>query len=209
MIFDYQLAPINTGREKVLEYLKEQHAKYPDYKVLDIGGSCNCWAKEYVTHIIDFIDCPPGLEDKSYTKLDFESLDGINVLDRYNKYFDFIICTHTLEDMLNPTVLVSLMGNMGVEGFIAVPSKYSELSKHESCYGLGGYLGYHHHHWIWDMVDGVLTAYPKMPFLEHINFVIPTEKQGTEINFRWRNTIPCRKVITDKMLMHKEYLKLI
>lgn len=62
-------------------------------------------------------------------------------------------------------VTLRMLGRIALEGFIAVPSKYVELSHPE-----GPWLGYSHHRWICSMRSGVLKLYPKLRFFLKICF---------------------------------------
>ncbi len=62
-----------------------------------------------------------------------------------NKQFDFVICSHTLEDIRDPIFLCSEMTRIGKKGYIEVPSQLLELTR-----GIANnsYCGYYHHRWL-------------------------------------------------------------
>ena len=86
-----------------------------------------------------------------------------------------------------------------LEGFIAIPSKHSELHRHE-----GPWRGYIHHRWIYDIKDGNFLGYPKQCFLEHMGYIdewtIKNPKQGREeLQFFWKDEIKLNVVNNDHL----------
>ena len=64
--------------------------------------------------------------------------------------FDFVICSHTLEDIRDPIYACSEIIRVGKAGYIEVPSRLEEQS-----YGFQGpWVGWGHHHWLIDVSDG-------------------------------------------------------
>jgi len=65
-----------------------------------------------------------------------------------DKRFDFVICSHTLEDVRDPIWVCSELNRIGKAGYIEVPSRLEEQS-----YGVQGpWVGWGHHHWLADIV---------------------------------------------------------
>jgi len=67
-----------------------------------------------------------------------------------DRNFDFVVCSHTLEDLRDPLFVCSEMMRVGRRGYIEVPSIDSELSfgtetRH--------YAGHYHHRWLIDIAD--------------------------------------------------------
>jgi SAM-dependent methyltransferase len=63
--------------------------------------------------------------------------------------FDFVVCSHTLEDVRDPVWVCSEIARVGKAGYIEVPSRLEEQS-----YGFQGpWTGWGHHRWLSD-VDG-------------------------------------------------------
>ena len=75
-----------------------------------------------------------------------------------NGKFSFSICTHTLEDISHPELTIYLLEKISNEGYIAVPSKYREMSNVEGI----EYRGYIHHRWICNIRNNVFTLFPKI-----------------------------------------------
>jgi SAM-dependent methyltransferase len=63
--------------------------------------------------------------------------------------FDFVVCSHTLEDVRDPVWVCSEIARVGKAGYIEVPSRLEEQS-----YGFQGpWTGWGHHRWLID-IDG-------------------------------------------------------
>jgi hypothetical protein len=61
--------------------------------------------------------------------------------------FDFVICSHTLEDVRDPIWVCSELTRVGKAGYVEVPSRLEEQS-----YGIQGpWVGWGHHHWLIDV----------------------------------------------------------
>jgi len=67
-----------------------------------------------------------------------------------DKQFDFVICSHTLEDLRDPLGVCSELVRVGKAGYVEVPSRL-----HESCLGVErpGQAGLSHHRWLIDIGD--------------------------------------------------------
>jgi SAM-dependent methyltransferase len=58
--------------------------------------------------------------------------------------FDFVVCSHTLEDVRDPVRVCAEMARVGKAGYIETPSRLEEQS-----YGFQGpWVGWGHHHWL-------------------------------------------------------------
>lgn len=69
-----------------------------------------------------------------------------------DKELDFVICSHTLEDIRDPIWVCSEMVRIAKAGYIEVPSRLEEQT-----FGLqGSWVGWGHHRWLVDVVDGGL-----------------------------------------------------
>lgn len=110
-----------------------------ELKVLDVGGGINNWLGERVTHVID------NQLNASKSKFYFGDVNEPAVWENFSdNEFDFVSCTHTLEDIRNPGFVVEQMSRIGKKGFIATPSRFIENSYIESYF----WKGYSHHRWI-------------------------------------------------------------
>jgi hypothetical protein len=107
-----------------------------------------------------------------------------------NGKYDFCICSHTLEDIMNPVYVAEQIQKIAKEGYVAVPSKYRELSRFEC--GSTGYRGYIHHRWIFDMRDNIFIGYPKINYLDSTNVfdkIADMDEYKSDLSFYWKDKI--------------------
>lgn len=175
----------NQDRDFIISYLEKTKFK----RVIDVGYSANAWSSAYVTHYVDVIDS--GL-DKIFFKGDINDPDVWKLIEQdvqLNGKFDFCICTHTFEDIINPLYASKMMEKYSNAGYVAVPSKYLELTNNIENY----WKGYIHHRYIFNKEGDAFVGYPKMGFLEgdqrcdnvsnHLSF------DNRELQFFWKDTI--------------------
>ena len=64
--------------------------------------------------------------------------------------FDFVVCSHTLEDVRDPVRVCAEIARVGKAGYIETPSRLEEQS-----YGFQGpWVGWGHHHWLVEVAGG-------------------------------------------------------
>lgn len=92
-----------------------------------------------------------------------------------DKFFDFVVCSHTLEDLRDPIWVCREMVRIGKRGYIEVPSRIAE-----SCRGWEHprLAGLSHHRWLIDIDQGASV----------IRFVHKFHR----INSHWRLSLPKR-----------------
>jgi hypothetical protein len=75
-----------------------------------------------------------------------------------DRQFDFVICSHTLEDIRDPLWVCSELMRVGKSGYIEVPSR-----EWETCRGIEHprLAGLSHHRWLIDMTDAKIRFLPK------------------------------------------------
>jgi len=146
-------------RKEVLSLL----SSHPKKRVLDVGYSANTWSSKFVTHYIDI------QQSTDQSKISFVGdINSPQVWEAVEKdvlkngLFDYCICSHTLEDIVNPVFVALMIKKFCRAGFIAVPSKFTEMKTVE-----GPYRGYIHHRYIYNFEDGKLIGYPKLNFIEY------------------------------------------
>jgi hypothetical protein len=136
----------DASRGKVLEYLREKKRQNPAFKVADIGGSANSWADSVVDIYIDIV---AGSSAKPTVLGDINLPHVWSELKTRHGKIDFILCTHTLEDIRDPVFVIERLQEAAHGGYISTPNKYSELSHVESHF----FTGWSHHRWIFSLVQ--------------------------------------------------------
>ena len=184
------LAANGNIRNEVLAYLARKKTENPDYRVVDIGGTANPWVDKYVD---TYIDLQPFQTDKELIQGDICDLwfwkrfwEG----DLCNRWWNFSICTHTIEDIRNPDLALQGLMSISGAGFIAVPNKQTELSAIENWQ----WIGYAHHRWIFTIANQELRMLAKTcianVFLDNPLSWIDTDRVAVaggmpELSFFW------------------------
>ena len=200
-----------TGeRNKVQKFLRDN-----PQTIVDVGGAMGSWvdADEGI-NVTAYLDCNATqyLSGKTNAFLfdgnisDSEGWEGIlREVDSFGK-FDFGVCTQTLEDIRNPSLVLQMLPKVAKAGYIDVPSKYHEFRICElpdpvSSWGIDSHiLGYSGHRWIMNMVNKTLEMYPKLPFIEHLTALQWLRESPAEklmLCFWWKDDIPFRIVGDD------------
>lgn len=198
MIYNYSYNAIHHRDDEVINYLKQKN-----FKVIDIGASANSWSNEVTTAIVDAVD--HNTENKLFFKGDINSFGLWNlILEHVEKYgkFDFSICTHTLEDISNPGLVVSMLNKISNSGFIAFPSKYAECTRHNR-----PFRGWMHHRWIFNYEQNIIMAYPKLAFTEHLDYldVIHHDLVKEELSFFWTDSCDIQ-IINNDFFPSEQYM---
>jgi hypothetical protein len=189
---NYNIKISTHSRVDILNYIQKKKSEGP-FTVIDVGGSMNGWSAGVIDALVDFN--PPQISNgKKQYQCDITHPKGWNEVltdvERNGKY-DFCICTHTLEDIMNPKYVCEQMEKIAKAGYIAVPSKYKELSRFEC--GSTGYRGYIHHRWIFDITDkNILKAYPKINCIEHLGYldqIADNSEDKVDLSFYWNDSI--------------------
>jgi hypothetical protein len=138
---------------RVLDLLRE------DDRVLDVGGWYRPFSRADV--VVDLLPyntrglggrSGPGTErfdESTWVVQDVCSTP----LPFPDKSFDFVICSHTLEDVRDPIYLCSELLRVARSGYIEVPSRTLE-----SIRGVEGrnYVGLYHHRWLVEIEHGTV-----------------------------------------------------
>ena len=182
----------NGSRIDVIDYIRNKKIENPNYKVVDVGGSVGGWSAEYIDVIVDFNDCKNNEGKIKHYKCDITHPDSWKEILQFveeNGKFDFCICTHTLEDIMNPVYVSEQISKIAKEGYIAVPSKYRELTRFECDYK---YRGYIHHRWIFDFKDNIFIGYPKINYIDNnpiFDTISDSDEQKMDLSFFWKDKI--------------------
>jgi hypothetical protein len=185
-----------SGRPEVLKHVSKLKENNLNLKVLDIGATHNPFSSDFLTHTFDLRpEEMPGVVSFAGDINQYE--DWIPLFEYVEEHgkFDFVNCTHTLEDVAYPMAALKYMPRIAKEGFIAVPSKYYELQRRDL------FRGGIHHRWIFDAKDGKLLAYPKINLVETLTWfphgLEIEEKATTELRMFWKETIDFEVINND------------
>lgn len=181
----------------------KKEIKDKNLKTLDIGGSYNFWSYPECLFLADLIEvkyAPEGFDNSKIKYFPFniqneKTWDELLNFVENNGKFDYIICSHTLEDIIVPTKLLDLLPKLGKMGYIAIPSKYNEFKKLYN----NPYRGNAHHKQIIDIKNDEIIIYPKYSFIEVYNSTnkILEQDQGEELCMFWSEQIPYKYFAED------------
>ena len=140
----------------------------PKDKVLDIGGSMRQRDDIRVDTLIDIIapeEAPYGpskLRSKNFVRLDVTR----DKLPFGDKEFDFCLCSHTLEDLTYPFLVIEEMGRVAKRGLIVTPSMgadmvFSHINFSEWLTGARRIPGKGHHKWFFYKKGKGIRIIPK------------------------------------------------
>lgn len=88
---------------------------------------------------------------------------------------DFVVCSHTLEDIRDPIWVCSEMSRVAKAGYVEVPSRLEEQT-----WGVNGsWVGWSHHRWLVSEIDGGLEFLAK-PHMIHGTDGVSRERGSLE-----------------------------
>lgn len=166
-------------------------------KVLDIGGSMMQHSEINVDTLVDIIhpkDAPYGkskLKAKKFVKVDITR----EKLPFKNKEFDVVLCSHTLEDLYNPFLIIEEMERVGKRGYIATPSMgadmvFSKIDYSDWLTGARRTPGHSHHKWFFLKKGKKMVIIPKnYGVLFSESFQISGWRGEDEFEFFWKDKI--------------------
>jgi hypothetical protein len=163
-------------------------------KSIDVGAGINFWTYPEIKYVADIMPKENfghyhGLE--KVFELNLQNPDTWNEVFSYVQKegkFDFSVCSHTLEDIVNPFEVLKFLSKISKKGFVAIPSKFDEFSFH---YGRP-YRGNAHHKYIFDIIDGVLHILPKLSFIEKnelFDKIVVNSQISKQLCFFWEDDI--------------------
>ena len=151
---------LDTNVNTILDRLE------PAARVLDVGGWYIPFTRaDYVVDLMPYETRGrgqgPGPErfgPDSWAQLDV-CRDPLPFGD---KSFDFVVCSHTLEDIRDPLFLCTELNRVAKAGYIETPSLLAELT-----FGIESkrYAGWYHHRWLVAMQDDRITFRHKPHFV--------------------------------------------
>lgn len=180
-------------RQQVKDIIRENN-----YTSIDVGAGVNYWSYPECTVVADILEVEQfshyNLTDKPIKKVFNLNLQNPSTWDELIEHvntrgkFDFSICSHTIEDIVNPFEVLRLLVKISKRGFIAVPSKFDEFN---FLYG-NYYRGNPHHKYIFDVIDDKLHIFPKMGFIENnteSDFIAMSGNVGSQLCVFWEENI--------------------
>jgi hypothetical protein len=160
----------NGDRSEIIETIKQVDRE--GGFVIDIGGAKASLGNAVKVDLV-YDQNEPEFPQQYWIQGNLNSFDrdAVDDIDSYARYyfaekvpnhrpvFDYAVCAHTLEDLDWPSPLLARLPHVALKGYIAVPSIYFELMQ------VHGTLGFIHHQTLWEVQDGVLVGWWKIPFL--------------------------------------------
>ena len=193
MLYNIKLS--NGDKSELIAYILERK-KQGNFSVVDVGGSVNGWSAPYVDAVIDFNLLEINKTNIIHFNCDITHPDSYKEVFEYiekNGKFDFCICTHTLEDIINPVFVCEQICKISKEGFISFPSKFREL-----CRCVGNYRGYIHHRWIFKVSNNnEIIGYPKINMIENntsFDKIANFSDNIKDLSFYWKDSIEIKYV---------------
>jgi len=175
----------NSGLEAACNWLRQQRQSRK-FSVIDVGGYARGKSAEVSDVMVDIMSTRPN-DFKFNLSNASEWAELLSYVDLHGK-FDFAICTHTIEDISNPALLLEMLPRIALQGIITCPSPAAELGRHES----PQYLGNIHHRHIIGWQNNSILIIPKLSVLEPLLLGegLKCEPYRSEIRFDWKDTIP-------------------
>lgn len=174
-------------------------------RILDVGGAGN--VSRHATHVIDRLSYGwwQAWPQKGTTAIQPEQwvVHDICASQPFpfpDKHFDFVICSHTLEDVRDPIRVCEEISRVGKAGYIETPSPLLELTWGRD---KSSWVGYCHHRWLVSVENDALVFRFK-PHLIHSSprFYFPArfgkkfeEQDRAYTCYFWSNQIACREEI--------------
>jgi len=147
----------------------------PQARVLDIGGAENVFPR--ADAVLDAVpysgrkrqmmrEFPERFSESNWHVGDIcDARIWASIADQS---FDFVICSHTLEDIRDPIFVCSQMVRVGRAGYIETPSRFRECAKAQED---DEESGWGHHRWILDVEGDRLIFTAKMGWAHHFDYL--------------------------------------
>jgi len=143
-------------------------------KVLDVGGWHNPF--NLATHVLDIMPYDTRRTGDALDPEDAERFgeDTWHIFDACegnwpwpDNYFDFSICSHTLEDIRDPIVVARELARVSKAGYVEVPSRAREIfvkdrfARFKMLFGKVPEIGFQHHRWYCELNGNEFDFYNK------------------------------------------------
>ncbi len=146
----------------------------PGDRVLDIGGAEEVFPRaNVVLDIVPYEQRQPGPlsgEPEHFTADSWFVADicKSEIWEKFRyKEFDFVLCSHTLEDVRDPIYVCEQMNRVAKRGYLEVPSRLRECTRQNARERSAGWP---HHRWIVDFIDGYLVFTHKGEWAHEFNY---------------------------------------
>jgi ubiquinone/menaquinone biosynthesis C-methylase UbiE len=171
-------------------------------RVLDVGGAMKQHDLIKIDTLVDMIrpeEAPytaSKLIAKNFVKVDI-TRDKLPFKDNE---FDICLCTHTLEDLYNPFLVIGEMGRVAKRGLIVTPSMgqdmvFSHFDLTDWLTGPRRLPGQSHHKWFFINKGKTMQIIPKnYGILFSSRFQIVSFRGETEFIYLWKNTIKYKTI---------------
>lgn len=178
------------------EIIKKYRIK-PSDKILDVGGSMTQHTEIKIDTLVDIIrpEDSPYKPEKLLAK-NFVKRDIIREkLPFKNKEFDFCLCTHTLEDLAYPFLIIEEMSRVAKKGLIVTPSMgedmvFGKIDFTDWLTGARRVPGHAHHKWFFVSDGKKMKVIPKnYPLLYTSDFHFVDWKGEKEFEYFWKDNI--------------------
>lgn len=173
----------------------------PGDRVLDIGGAEEVFPRaNVVLDIVPYESRRPGVltdEPEQFTADSWFVADicSPEIWQRFgDKEFDFVLCSHTLEDIRDPIGVCRQMVRVAKRGYIECPSRLRECTREDPSVRAAGWP---HHRWIVDFEDGYLIFTDKGQWAHEFNYPGPrrrlcaTQYELQFIALEWEGSFGC------------------
>jgi hypothetical protein len=138
---------IADSRSSITQNIINQKQIDRNFSVIDIGGialngktdfsGTHSWSREVTDFVVD-INAPADRTDCLPMDIcDYKQWKKLEKIVEQRGMFDYAICTHTLEDVYNPIIVLEKLPSIARAGIITVPSARTELSSVENVSWLG------------------------------------------------------------------------
>ena len=143
-------------------------------RVLDVGGWHNPF--NLATHVLDIMpydsrrihDALDPEDPERFSEANWKIFDACEANWPWsNDYFDFSICSHTLEDIRDPIAVCRELARVSKSGYVEVPARAREIfvkerfSRLKMFLGRAPEIGFAHHRWFCELNDGELHFFRK------------------------------------------------
>ena len=139
-----------------------------DALVLDVGGWWQPLARaDWVIDVMPFETRGSGGMPEDPERFTAETWVQRDICDHEpwpfeDDQFDFVVCSHTLEDIRDPIWACHELNRVAKAGYVEVPSRLEEQT-----YGVQGpWVGWGHHHWMID-ISGSHIGFVFKPHIVH------------------------------------------